>query len=320
MRRAIASALEEIAAADGRVVVLTGDLGYMVLERIAARFPERFFNVGVAEQDMVGIATGLSEAGFIPFVYSITPFAVLRPLEFIRNGPIQHHLPVRIIGVGCGFDYGLNGMSHYGLEDVAVLRGQPGLTIVAPADGEQARAALQATWAVPGPVYYRIAKDDVSSVPGLHGDFTLARAQVVRRGRDVLLIALGNMAGEAVAASAELAAMGIAATVAVVASVAPPPVTDLIELLRIHPAAFTIEAHYTTGGLGSLVAEVMADEGLACPLVRCGISSTADSAVASTRFLMERERLTARHLAARVLEALGAAASQGRPSSRSQIV
>jgi transketolase len=258
---------------------------------------------------MVGMATGLAEAGFIPFVYSISTFAVLRPYEFIRNGPVQHRLPVRIIGVGCGFDYGLNGVSHYGLEDVAVLRCQPGLTIVAPADHLQARTALRSTWALPGPVYYRVAKDEVPAVPGLDGEFVLGRAQVIARGRDVLLVAMGNTASEAAAAARDLAARGVSATVAVVASVAPAPVEDLIHLLRTHPLAVTVESHYVTGGIGSLVAEVIADAGLGCPLVRCGISPQREGLTGSSHFLMEREGLTAQHLVARVLGALGRAPS-----------
>src|SRR5262245_38381869 len=103
----------------------------MVLEPFAERFPARFINVGVAEQNMVGLATGLAEAGYLPFVYSIAPFAALRPYEFIRNGPVLHRLPVRIVGVGGGFDYGVAGPSHHGLEDVGVMRVQPGLTLIA---------------------------------------------------------------------------------------------------------------------------------------------------------------------------------------------
>src|SRR5215510_11043769 len=100
MRTVFIKALVELARHDQRVLLLTGDLGFMVIEPFAAAFPDRFINVGVAEQNMVGLATGLAEAGFIPFVYSITPFAALRPFEFIRNGPVYHHLPVRIVGVG----------------------------------------------------------------------------------------------------------------------------------------------------------------------------------------------------------------------------
>ena len=100
------STLTELAAQDERVVLLTGDLGFMALEPFADRFPGRFFNVGVAEQNMVGLSTGLAEAGLIPFVYSIVTFATLRAYEFIRNGPVLHRLPVRVVGVGGGFEYG----------------------------------------------------------------------------------------------------------------------------------------------------------------------------------------------------------------------
>jgi hypothetical protein len=103
MRSSFVRTLTELAARDPRVLLLTADLGYSALELFADEFPERFFNVGVAEQNMVGLATGLAEAGFLPFVYSIVPFAVLRPYEFIRNGPILHQLPVRIVGVGGGW-------------------------------------------------------------------------------------------------------------------------------------------------------------------------------------------------------------------------
>src|SRR3972149_5485094 len=142
MRIAFTKTLAELAEQDPRILLLTGDLGYMALEPFSERFPDRFFNVGVAEQNMVGIATGLAEAGFIPFVYSIVTFATLRPYEFIRNGPILHRLPVRIVGVGGGLEYGHNGMSHYGLEDVGVMRIQPGITLVAPADYQQTKEAL----------------------------------------------------------------------------------------------------------------------------------------------------------------------------------
>src|SRR5689334_9912455 len=161
----------------------------MALEPFADRFPDRFINVGVAEQNMVGLATGLAEAGFLPFLYSIVTFASLRPYEFIRNGPVLHHLPVRIAGVGGGFEYGSAGPTHHGLEDVGIMRIQPGLTVIAPADYRQTRTALLATWDLPGPVYYRLGKDDRTVVPGLEGQFELGRAQVIREGNDLLIVA-----------------------------------------------------------------------------------------------------------------------------------
>src|SRR5438132_5331459 len=122
MRRTFVQTLADLAAQDPRIVVLTGDLGFMALEPFSERFAERFLNVGVAEQNMVGMATGLAEAGFIPFVYSIATFAALRPIEFIRNGPVLHRLPVRIVGMGMGFEYGHAGHTHHAVEDVAALR------------------------------------------------------------------------------------------------------------------------------------------------------------------------------------------------------
>src|SRR5271154_5163695 len=146
MRGTFAKTLTELAGIEPRIFLLTGDLGYMALEPFAERYPDRFLNVGVAEQNMVGIATGLAEAGFIPVVYSIVTFASLRPYEFIRNGPILHQLPVRIAGVGGGCEYGHNGATHYGLEDVGVMRVQPGITVVAPGDAAQTRTALEKTY------------------------------------------------------------------------------------------------------------------------------------------------------------------------------
>jgi transketolase len=304
MRKAFTQALVSLAERDPRIVFLTGDLGFLALEPFAERFPDRFFNVGVAEQNMVGLATGLAEAGFIPFAYSIAPFAALRPYEFIRNGPVLHRLPVRIAGVGGGFEYGHAGPTHYGLEDAGVMRLQPGLTVIAPADHRQTRTAVEATWDLSGPVYYRLGKDDVTTVPGLDGRFELGRAQVVARGGDVLLVAMGSVAVEAVAAARLLATRGVAATVLVVASLSPPPVADLVRELRRVPAAVTVEAHYVNGGVGSLVAEVAAEHGLGCRVVRCGVRTTP-SRSGSQEYLWRRHGLAREALAAAALRALG---------------
>lgn len=305
MRQAFAKTLAALAEKDPRVLLLTGDLGYMALESFSEKFPRRFFNVGVAEQNMVGLATGLAEGGFLPFVYSIVTFAALRPYEFIRNGPILHQLPVRIAGVGGGFEYGHAGHTHHGLEDIGVMRLQPGLTVVAPADHEQARAALNATWNIPGPVFYRLGKDDKSVVPGLGGRFEIGRAQVVREGNDVLLIAMGSIALEAVHAAEELARRGVSSTVAVVASVQPAPVADLAALLSRFHAALTIEAHYIVGGLGSLVSEIIAEEGIRCRLQRCGVRRGSDGTGGSQEFLHRIHGLSRNALVGTALEALG---------------
>jgi len=271
VRATFARILSELAAKDERVVLLTGDLGFTVLEPFRDKFPKRFFNVGVAEQNMVGVATGMAEAGMVPFCYSIGTFASLRPFEFFRNGPVLHNLPVRVIGLGAGFEYGPAGPTHYSLEDIGIMRTQPGLTVIAPADFEQAGAALLASWDVPGPVYYRIGKDEKATMPGLNGQFELGRAQTVRKGDDLLIFSCGPISLEVAEAADDLAKDGIAATVVVVSSISPVPESDLVESLSRHRVALTVETHSVTGGLGSLVAEVIADHGIGTRLVRLGV-------------------------------------------------
>ena len=297
MRRTAIQTLVELAEKDRRILLLTADLGYTVVEPFAARFPDRFYNVGVAEQNLLGLATGLAEAGWIPYVYSIVTFASLRPFEFIRNGPVLHRLPVRILSVGGGFEYGQAGPTHHGLEDIGAMRLLPGLTVVAPADFAQARAALQATANLPGPVYVRLGKDDKNALPGLRGRFALGKAQKIREGKDLLFITLGSVAPEALAAAERLAqAHGLRAGVLVVASVQPPPRQDLARALARVPLAIAVEAHTVNGGLGSLVAEVIAESGLPCRLLRCGVRAPADGISGSEAYLLARHGLDRKSL------------------------
>ena len=291
MRGTFARILCELAGNDERVVLLTGDLGYTVLEPFRDSFPKRFFNVGVAEQNMVGLATGMADAGLVPFCYSIGTFASLRPFEFIRNGPVLHNLPVRVIGLGAGFEYGTAGPTHYSLEDVGVMRTQPGLTVVAPADFEQAGAALHATWDSPGPIYYRIGKDDKSIMPGLEGRFHLGRAQTVRKGDDLLILTCGPISLDVAEAAADLAKDGIESAVVVVASFNPGPEQDLVEALGRHRFALTVETHSVTGGLGSFVAEVIADHGIGTRLLRLGVRSASNGRSGSTAHMHARHHI-----------------------------
>jgi transketolase len=304
MRKTFIDTLIELAAQDARIVLLTGDLGFRLMEPYAERFPERFINVGVAEQNMVGIATGLAEAGLIPFAYSITPFAVLRPYEFIRNGPIYHQLPVRIVGAGGGFDYSHEGMSHFAVEDIGVLRVQPGIKIIVPADHEQARNALLQSWDLPGPIYYRLAKGERRTVPGLNGEFLLGRLQLLREGSDVLLVGMGSIATEVAAAADLISDARVTCAVAVLASVNPAPIKELEDVLARFPLVVTVEAHHITGGLGSLVAEVIADGGIHCRLLRCGATATPAGLNGSHDYLLQSAGLKAAQIAEATLNRL----------------
>jgi transketolase len=303
VRGAFIQSLVELAARDERVVLLTGDLGFTVVEDFAQRFPDRFINVGVAEQNMLGVATGLAEAGFIPFVYSIATFATMRPYEFIRNGPLLHGLPVRVVGVGSGLDYGYNGITHHALEDVALMRVQPKMMVVAPADPDQARAAVTATAAVSGPIYFRIGKG-AQSIPELGGRFSPGRAELVREGGDVAIVALGAAGRTALDAADLLAQSGVEAAVAIVSSFNPSPTEDIANLLDRIPVAITVEVHYLNGGLGSFVAEVIAEHGLSTRLVRSAVGEMPRALSGTQQYLLEHYGLTPRMVADSALSSL----------------
>lgn len=314
MRSTFVRTLVELASDDSRIVLLTGDLGFTVVEPFAERFPDRFFNVGVAEQNMVGIATGLAEAGFVPFVYSIATFAALRPYEFVRNGPVQHRLPVRIVGVGGGFDYGPNGATHHALEDLAIMRVQPGLTVVAPADFEQARSAFRTAGDVTGPIYFRLGREEVARVPGLDGRFEFGRAQHIGAASDVVVLATGSIATEAARAVDSLNTRGVEASLVVVACLSPAPTGDLVDALASARLAVTVEAHYVAGGLGSLVCEVVAEQALPCRVLRRAVGDDHHGVSGSDRYLSGLHGLSAEAIVAATLEALDLGSA---PSTRS---
>ncbi len=305
MRQAFVQGLCELAADDDRIVLLTGDLGFMVLEPFRERFPTRFINVGVAEQNMVGLATGLAEAGLRPYVYSIAPFAALRPFEFIRNGPVLHNLAVRIVGMGMGFEYGHAGPTHYALEDIGALRTLPGLTIVVPADSAQAATAILKTADRPGPVYYSLGKDDRLSVPHLDGHFALGHLDVIRRGADVAIIASGSLSIEAAAAAAALAGQGVAPTLAIVSSYNPDPEDDLAELLSGVRVAVSVEAQTISGGLAAFVSSVIASRGLDCRLWPLAVRDSPDGSSGSQAERWLEYGLDRAAIVAQALQAIG---------------
>jgi len=178
------------------------------------------------------------------------------------------------------------------------MRTQPGLAVIAPADFEQARSALLATHELPGPVYFRLGKDDSSRVDGLDGRFRLGRAEAIGSGGDLVLVTTGSIARNAVAAAEALAARGVEATVLVAAGIAPPPATDLAEALERFDVAVTVEAHYVNGGLGSLVCEVVAEHGLPCRVVRCGVRELEPGRSGSEAYLNETHGLSVQKLVA----------------------
>ena len=259
MRTAFIETLVEMAEADPRIWLLTGDLGYSVLERYATRFPDRYVNVGVAEQNLAGTAAGLALSGKTPFIYSIANFPVTRCLEQIRNDICYHGANVKIVSVGGGVAYGAAGYTHHGIEDLAFMRALPHMAVVAPGDPVEARHATRAIACRTGPCYLRLGKAKEVIIHGQPVDFQLGRALLVREGRDLTLISTGGMLETAVAVAGELTQAGISARVLSMHTVQPLDVDAILRAATETRAVFTLEEHRPTGGLSSAVAEVLAE-------------------------------------------------------------
>jgi transketolase len=303
MRRAFVAALTELATRDERIFLITGDLGFMALEPYIEAHPDRFLNIGASEQQMVATATGLALEGFTPYCYSIATFSVLRPFEFIRNGPIAHQLPVRIVGVGAGFDYGSDGLTHYALEDIGILRTQPGLAIVAPADRRQVPAAVDAVQALDGPAYLRLCRLG-DEVPGTTGEFEFGRNQVIRGGDRRWIVALAEAGHVAIEALSDPRLKSANVGVLLVTTLEPFDASSVLASLANCDEAFVVESHYRNGGLGSLICETISGAGLGCRVHRLGLHELPMGVTGSSAYMTSHFDMDSRALADRICETL----------------
>lgn len=292
MRSALVKTLVELAQDDERIFLLVGDLGYGVIEPFMQRFPDRFINVGVAEQNMTGIATGLALCGRIVFTYSIANFPTLRCLEQIRNDVCYHEANVKIVSVGSGFAYGALGMTHHGTEDLAIMRALPRMTVIAPADVTETMLATRAVVKWPGPCYLRLTKPD-GVVTSPASQFQIGRALTVREGNDITLIATGGILYNTVAAADELKKQKIGARVLSMHTLKPIDSEAIVTAARETRVIITIEEHSIIGGLGGAVSEVLAEAGLPVTFKRMGINDTFCSQVGSQEYLRKSCSLSA---------------------------
>lgn len=261
MRNAFAAEVTALAGQDGRVVLLSGDIGNRLFNDFKRDHPRRFFNCGVAEANMIGMASGLASCGLRPITYTIVPFTTTRCLEQIRVDVCYHDVPVIIVGVGGGFSYGELGPTHHSCEDVALLRALPNMTVVCPADAVETRLALRAALKQSRPTYIRIGKKGEPVVHGAEPDFAIGRSIRLRAGGDVCLLSAGTMLPEVLHAADLLAKRGIDAEVVSFHTVKPLDLDRLRHAFADFPLVATIEEHSLIGGLGSAVAEWLVDGG-----------------------------------------------------------
>ncbi|MBV6417032.1 MAG: 1-deoxy-D-xylulose-5-phosphate synthase [Steroidobacteraceae bacterium] len=261
MRDCFVAALLEIARQNRRVLLMTGDLGFGVLDSFARELPLQFLNAGVAEQNMTGMAAGLALEGRTVFTYSIANFPTLRCLEQLRNDVCYHEANVKVVAIGGGFSYGALGMSHHATEDIAILRALPGISVHAPCDEVETSAITSLLVTQDGPSYLRLDKSKLAPLQDAD-EFRPGRLRLLRSGRHAAIMVCGGIAGEAIKAAESLAREGIECAVVSVHTLKPIDAEGVLDIARRYPAVLTLEEHVLSGGLGSIVAEILVDSGI----------------------------------------------------------
>lgn len=305
MRNAFIQELCVAARNDPAIWLLTADLGFSVLEPFIEEFPERYLNVGIAEQNMIGVATGLALSGKRVYVYSIVNFASLRCFEQIRNEVVYHGANVTIVGVGGGFSYGAQGYTHHGLEDLAVMRTLGEIDIAAPADALEASWVVRQTLKSTTPAYIRLAKAGEepvhTQIPACDSGSPIS----VVKGDDALIIATGWLVQEAISAAELLADQGVSVEVWSCPWLSPFSDKELLTAAKRFPLILTAEEGVISGGLGALINELVAPlHGDKARVLNAGVPTNIKHIVAQRETILREVRLDRDGLANRIREAL----------------
>lgn len=257
MRKTFINTLIECAKKDKSIFVLVGDLGFSVFEEFASLFPDRYINVGVAEQNMTGIAAGLAHEGYKVITYSIGNFNTLRCFEQIRNDVCYHNLNVKIVSVGAGFSYGSQGYTHFAIEDIAAMRLLPNIRIYSPSTINEMEFVTKQIFLENSPCYVRIG----SSALNLDYEIKKDKINVVKEGKDILILVTGNIISNVIEASKLLEEKGINACIASVYSLEPFDTDFLKEKIKDIKKIVTVEEH-GIGGLYSIVSEILINDNI----------------------------------------------------------
>jgi transketolase len=301
MRSLFNQVLLDIARKDKRIFMILADIGYGEIEPFRDAFPERWYNCGVAEQNMTGVACGVAMEGNIAITYSIANFPTLRCLEQIRNDVCYHNANVKIVIIGGGLAYGPLGVSHQATEDIAIMRALPNMVVFCPCDFAEAEAGVHAMIAYRGPFYYRCGYKKEPPVHRGNIRFQLGKAIQVRAGADAAILFTGTIGNQVLPAAEALAQQGIRCRVLSVHTVKPIDRRAIVKAAKETGAVITVEEHQLTGGLGSAVAEVLCDEGMAPKkFLRLGLPDRYISRVGSHEWLLDQYGLSSRRIVDRV--------------------
>ncbi|MFM9970254.1 MAG: transketolase family protein [Burkholderiales bacterium] len=305
MRNAFADEITKLGKEDKRVVLLSGDIGNKLFDKFKAQAEGRFFNCGVAEANMMSVASGMALSGLRPVIYTITPFTTTRCLEQIRVDACYHNAPVTIVGTGAGLSYAELGPTHHSLEDLAILRTLPGMTVFAPCDEVELRLGLRAALAQNGPVYMRIGKKGEPILHKTPPEFKFGKSITLRQGSDVCLIGTGNIVAVTLAAADILAREGVSARVESFHTIKPLDTARLAEVFAAFPVVAVAEEHSKLAGLGGSIAEWRAtQENTRARMIAFGAEDVFMHEVGSQEFARAKFGLTAENIAAKTLETL----------------
>lgn len=304
MRNEVIAELTQLAEKDERIMVATADLGFNVLNVFSDKFPERYINVGIAEQNLTSIAAGLALEGNMVFTYSIGNFPTLRCIEQIRNLVCYHNANVKILAVGGGFAYGSLGMTHHATEDISMMRSLPHMKVYVPGDAVEAVKCLHDLYGYDGPAYLRMARGKEECIHK-DADFDVSKIiEIAQDGFDVCIFSAGTILTEAVKLQKMLSEKGILSSVFSVPMIKPIDSTSIIKIAQKSKMIVTMEEHNIIGGLGGAISEVISSLPKHAPLLRLGLQDTFTSEVGSQAYLRDYYKVSATKAYKIILEAL----------------
>ncbi len=304
MRIAFMQTLTRLVKKDPRIILVTGDLGFSVFDEFQKIFPSQYLNAGVAEQNMTGVAAGMSAAEKIPIIYSLVPFVTMRNFEQIRNDICYDSRNVKIVGVGAGFSYGIYGHTHYGLEDIGLMRTLPNMTIFSPGDPIEVAWATEQMVRQKGPCYMRLCKVGEPVVYNQPRTFKVGKGEILTEGSDVTIIATGVLLPRAIEVAALLRKRGYTSRVVSMHTIEPIDRELIIDCARKTRAVFTLEEHFVRGGLGSVVSEVLSESHVSVPFKRLGVTPMYFHATGSQEYMRTLTGLSALQLETSIMTVL----------------
>ncbi|MBN1982505.1 MAG: hypothetical protein JW795_13310, partial [Chitinivibrionales bacterium] len=277
---------------DKEIILITADLGFKVLDDFISELPGQFINAGVAEQNMISMAAGLAMAGKKVFCYSMVPFITMRAFEQVRVDICSHSLGVTLVGVGGGLSYGMEGMTHHGFEDISLMRSLPGMTVTAPGDPVECEAIVKQSINFAGPLYIRLGKNNDPQIHRSETIVNIGEGIVLEEGKDACVILTGSMLALGSQLVQSLATQGVRSTLVSFHTVKPLDTELLDYIINRHKIIFTLEEHSIVGGLGSAVAEYLAESDFSGCFKRFGLPDEYCQSIGDHKHLLNETGLT----------------------------